>query len=234
MEHLHNFADSRYAADRSCVHCGSSTPDSREHTPSRILLDKPCPANLHVPPACAKCNGASSLDEEYVACLIECTLHGHVDPERMSRPNVARILRKKPALAAKILAARTIDGDRTMFVPEMARVHVVLLKLARAHAAYELNEPQLGEPTCIACMPLVLMTEQQRVQFENLPTTAYWPEVGSRAMQRLAGVGDALDGSWFVVQKDRYRFFAGTTGDTVFVRIVLSEYLAGEVVWDQA
>lgn len=232
MQHLHNFADSRNNAD-CCVHCGSPTPDSREHTPSRILLDKPYPANLHVPPACAKCNEASSADEEYVACLVECTLHGHVDPDRLFRPKVARILREKPALAARILAARTTDGERTTFAAEMSRVHVVLLKLARAHAAYELSEPQLGEPTWIGCVPLTLMNDEQREQFENPPEAPFWPEVGSRAMQRLAGVGDPLDGSWLVVQKDRYRFFAGTTGDTVFVRIVLSEYLGAEVVWEQ-
>jgi hypothetical protein len=233
MQHLHNFADSRNAADECCVHCGSSTPDSREHTPSRILLDKPYPANLHVPPACAKCNVASSADEEYVACLVECTLHGHVDPERLSRPEVGRILREKPALAARIIAARTVDGERTSFAVEMSRVHVVLLKLARAHAAYELNEPQLGEPARIDCVPLFLMTDEQRGQFENPPSTAFWPEVGSRAMQRLAGVGDPLHGSWFVVQNDRYRFCTGTIGDTVFVRIVLSEYLGAEVAWEQ-
>jgi hypothetical protein len=173
------------------------------------------------------------MDEEYVACLVECTLHGHADPDRLSRPNVARILRQKPALAARILAARTIDGERTLFAAEMSRVDAVFVKLARAHAAYELNEPQVGEPPRVQCVPLVLMTDEQREEFENPPGTEFWPEVGSRAMQRLVGVGDPLDGAWFVVQRDRYRFFAGTTGDTVFVRIVLSEYLAGHVEWDQ-
>lgn len=228
MQIVDNYGDSRNWG--FCIHCGRR-PDSREHTPSRVLLDQPYPTNLHVAPACAECNASFSLDEEYVACLIECTIRGHVDPERVERPNVARLLRDKPALAARIAAARTTDGERTIFNVERERVDAVLLKLARGHVAYELNEPQLDDPSFVNHVPLPALTDEQRRSFEEPADVGLWPEVGSRAMQRVLGIGDPLERGWFVVQPRRYRFMTGTTGDSTFVRIVLSEYLAGEVVW---
>jgi hypothetical protein len=53
-----------------------------------------------------------------------------------------------------------------------------------------------------------------------------WPEVGSRAMQRLLAEGE----EWVTVQAGRYRYMA-TADSAVRVRMVLSEYLACEVVW---
>jgi hypothetical protein len=73
MEQLENFGDERQSA--YCVHCAGQT-DTRDHVPSRVLLDEPYPPNLPVVPACRDCNEEASADEEYVACLVECTLAG--------------------------------------------------------------------------------------------------------------------------------------------------------------
>lgn len=57
-----------------------------------------------------------------------------------------------------------------------------------------------------------------------------WPEVGSRALQRVVE-GTDLDGlGWITVQPGRYRYSVTANGG-VTVRMVLSEYLAGEVIW---
>ena len=58
--------------DLICSYCGINNPDTRDHVPSKILLDQPYPENLPVVPCCSKCNRSFSLDEEYVACLLEC------------------------------------------------------------------------------------------------------------------------------------------------------------------
>ncbi len=60
---------------------------------------------------------------------------------------------------------------------------------------------------------------------------ALWPEVGSRAMQRLLVADEAYQGGWLIVQEGRYRYMAVSGGDTV-VRGVLSEYLGFEVIWE--
>ena len=62
-----------------------------------------------------------------------------------------------------------------------------------------------------------------------LQAPAIWPEVGSRAMQRLA-MAYPNTPSWIVVQPGRYRYVA-CVDDIVLVRMVLSEYLACEVIW---
>lgn len=59
MEQLGSYADERLLA--GCVYCGGAT-ESRDHVPSRILLDEPYPENLPVVPSCDSCNGGYSLD----------------------------------------------------------------------------------------------------------------------------------------------------------------------------
>jgi hypothetical protein len=63
---------------------------------------------------------------------------------------------------------------------------------------------------------------------------AGYPEIGSRAFLSVFAVGgQAFDseGGWTVLQKGRYRF-ALPDGEPTAVRIVMSEYLACEVVWE--
>lgn len=230
MIQLHSFGDQREVL--SCVYCGSGQIESRDHVPSRILLDEPYPENLPVVPACAACNHSFSQDEEYVACLVECVIAGTADPEAISRPKVARTLRARPALAARLAAARTVDEGGTRFGIEDTRVRNVVLKLARGHAAFELHTPQTHDPAAFVAVPLVTMPEIQREGFENIPATNIWPEVGSRAMQRLVEGVDLDPGGWIVVQPGRYRYLAVATAAGPIVRIVLSEYLACEVCWD--
>jgi len=69
MEQFLNYGDQRN--EGWCIHCGG-VDETRDHVPSRILLDEPYPTNLPVVAACQRCNLGCSLDEEYVACLLEC------------------------------------------------------------------------------------------------------------------------------------------------------------------
>ena len=48
----------------ACPFCGRNA-DSRDHIPSKNLLEKPFPVNLLTIPLCQKCNSSFSLDEEY-------------------------------------------------------------------------------------------------------------------------------------------------------------------------
>lgn len=216
MEQLSNFGDERQLA--RCVYCGDSA-ESRDHVPSRVLLDDPLPTNLPVVPACESCNQGFSLDEQYVACLVDCAVAGGTSSEVIPRRKVRSILARTPALSARVEAARAVEL-------ESARVRNVALKLARGHAAFELNEPQFGDPSVVTLEPLICMEARRRNTFESPPRRTAWPEVGSRAMQRIA-TGST---GWIVVQSGRYRYMAVATDDVV-VRFVLSEYLACEILW---
>ncbi len=58
------FIDERLKGN--CAYCGA-VADSRDHIPSRVLLDEPYPENIPVAESCTKCNGGFSSDEEYLA-----------------------------------------------------------------------------------------------------------------------------------------------------------------------
>ncbi|HEV8483280.1 MAG TPA: hypothetical protein VGV87_06980 [Blastocatellia bacterium] len=194
-----------------------------------MLLDEPYPPNLAVVPACRECNGEVSADEEYVACLVECTVSRSASADDVGREKIKRILSKKPTLGRRLADACTRIGGVTRFEVEAERVRSVALKLARGHAFFELNEPQHREPSKLMFAPLLSLSTEDRDAFERAPARVLWPEVGSRGMQRLA-LSDARTTQWLTVQPGRYRYLA-YVGDSVIVRIVLSEFLACEVVW---
>ena len=228
MKQLPNYGDVRQSAH--CAYCGGGT-ETRDHIPSRVLLDEPYPDNLPIVPACRNCNVGFSVDEEYLACLIECVCVGSVFSSEMQREKVEKILFRKPALAKRLSAARTEIDSATHFAVEEKRLRNVVFKLACGHALFELNEPQYEDPTTLDYAPLSMLSDEARSRFERLSQTHIFPEVGSRAMQRLMPDDETvLAPRWIVVQPGRYRYVA-FVGDSVVVRIVLSEYLACEIVW---
>jgi len=225
MDQLTDFSDSRMKD--CCVFCGERT-ETRDHVPSKVFLDEPYPTNLPVVPACKSCNERFSLDEEYVACLIECTLSGSVKPDGVEREKIKRILEKKPALVSKLEMARHVDGDDIAFSVKEERVGGVVLKLAQGHSAYELGTLQIYDQPTVAFMPFPSMPLYSIQSFGESPKSALWPEVGSRGMQRMAFSRSLR---WVEVQPGRYRYLAFVEHDKTTIRIVLSEYLACEVVW---
>ena len=218
-----------------CVYCGG--PDeTRDHVPSKILLDDPLPDQLPVVEACKTCNHSFSLDEEYVACLIEAILNRSAEPDKVSRIKIRRSSERNPKLVARIQAARTISGDGLVsFQPEMDRVKNVVLKLARGHAAYELSLPVIEEPVHLAILPLQTMSEQDRLYLENAGSGEIrtFPEIGSRAFLRACGADPYSDtvGPWVTVVSGQYRYSVDQDGG-IRVRIVIAEYLACETYWE--
>ena len=111
-------------------------------------------------------------------------------------------------------------------------VYNVLQKLARGHAAYELSLLQIFEASRITCTPIVAMADRDVEYFLNPQKTHLWPEIGSRAFIRACKQFPKNDADhWHVVQPGRYRYLVSQAGG-LFVRILLSDYLACEVRWD--
>lgn len=246
MEFIEPLGDDRHYD--VCVFCGGP-PETADHVPCRVFLDEPYPPNLPVVAACRECNGGTSLDEEYVACLIECLMAGSADPKQLCRAKVAGILEKKPLLAKKLSEAwRRAGGPGGSFVVENDRVRRVLMKLARGHAAHELDQIRPSAAVELAWTTFDMMESDARDRFEDPPPFATVPELGSRSTLRprivelvLAPVSDpqavvkksfVLDHGWLEAQPGRYRYLAGLleSGHPV-VRIVLSEFVACEAIW---
>ncbi len=65
-----------------CIYCGEAEPRTKDHIPPKNLFDKPYPSNLWTVPACRKCNGALSKDDEYFRAALTITEKAKGQPNR--------------------------------------------------------------------------------------------------------------------------------------------------------
>src|SRR5688572_9409203 len=101
MKRVGCFGDERILL--GCFHCGGP-PNTNDHSPPKVLLDKPYPDEMITVPSCYECNNSASLDEAYLACAVECAVAGQTTPESVSRPAIQKMLAHSPALAAQMRA----------------------------------------------------------------------------------------------------------------------------------
>ena len=185
-----------------CVFCGS-VPNTRDHVPSKVLLDQPYPTNLPVVPSCDKCNNSFSIDEPYLACFIECASCDSVDLEQLTRDKIRKILSEKPKLKNDLVSCRKISfSNEVLWMPDAVRVENVLLKLAKGHVAYEYSEIMVNKPTSLIFKTVNHATLNELTYFEKLPKNSVWPEIGSRAF--LKNIESNNSNIWKIVQLNRY------------------------------
>jgi hypothetical protein len=202
------------------------------------MLEPPRKPGRFIPvvEACRECNGGFSLDEEYLACLLECVMAGTTEIKGLVREKVRRALSRNPRLAAQLEACRLDDDSgRPWWRPDETRVRNVVMKLAKGHTAYELSESWHDDPDVYWVRAIAAMSETERQDFEAIGggIQRLWPELGSRAFLRVLGksVPPTQAGKWLIVQPDRYRYAVDwQTG--IDVRMVIGEYLACRVVWN--
>lgn len=237
MEEIEHFTDDRHKA--WCIHCGSPIIDrhtNRDHVPTKGLLERPLPPHVPQVDVCKECNTGFSLDEEYFVTFLSCVEAGSTAPSAQRNPKIGRALTRNPSLAARLQAAKQITVDeygrqQILWLPEIERIHRVILKNARGHAFYGYGEPMLDDPVSVSAVPLMSMNQNQRNDFEEAGGPfAGWPEVGSRMMTRVM-TGQDLDDGWVNVQDDIYRYVVFQQG-MLTVRSVIHNYLATEVVWE--
>lgn len=241
MDQVNDYADNRLV--RGCVYCNGSD-ETRDHVPSKCLLEPPYPPNLPVVGCCDTCNQNFSKDEEYFVCLIESVLCGSTDPDKIGRPSVAKIMRKSPALRTRIENSRTEINGHVAFIPETERINNVMLKLARGHAAFELSQCCRTEPDHFWCGALNSLSQENQEAFSAVHFQQIFGEVGSRNLQRLLVMQLTLPNEtgekqnmgmlvndWIDVQDDLYRYIAIDDMGYLIIRIVIAEYFACEVGW---
>lgn len=227
---MNDYSDTRQL--QTCVYCGKPTR-TRDHVPSKVLLDEPYPDNLAVVPSCMECNHGFSSDEEYFACLIEIMSLGTLDLEVIERNKVRRILSAKPKLKMLIQESITYTNGSHLIKPDWKRVESVVLKHAKGLSAYYMNTPIHGDnPSNLFIEPWTQMTEDQIIQFNQPLVHNKLPEVGSRVCWNLCLIEGIPFSPWIEVQENRFRY--QTKADNcIVVRMVFSEYLLCELVWDE-
>ena len=236
MKQIYHFSDQLTSMD--CIPCAETNHSgrySRDHIPSKALLNAPYPENLMQVGMCQECNSGFSKDEEYFAAFLASVISGSTEPDPLLLPTASRTLARKPRLRRRIDAARRVEatpsGDTVVtWIPELERIEPVIVKNARGHLLFELGQTVELPPAHINILPLELLSPQQLSQFEHPTGLVGWPEVGSRLMLRLLETGEVGHGGWIEVQGGVYRY---AVDDVPRVRMVFREYLAAEVVWDE-
>jgi DNA-binding phage protein len=220
-----------------CIHCCANLAEAkvtRDHTPSKVLLDQPYPNNLAVTPVCGACNQGFSLDEEYFSAFLSAVLSGTTDPDKQIIEHAKKALARNRTLTTlierqKVEQLNLFNSTEIEWYPDVNRVKNVILKNARAHLFYENGEPMLDEPEAVSFFPLALMSDRQFSEFFIQDQFQPWCEVGSRWNTRLIQ-GDEFDEFGFlVVQPGVYRF--RIEGGGAGVRSVIREYLTTTVYW---
>jgi len=228
MNQMQKFSDTRL--DGICAYCGA-IPSTRDHVPSKILLDSPFPENLPVVESCDSCNQSFSKDEEYFACLIECILVGSTDPKMITRSKIQSILKKRILLRSRIEESRSVVGQETLFKIENDRLENVILKLARGHARFENSELMIQPPTYINYKPAHLLTPEESNDFYS-STPDVFPEVGSRGMFRMIQDESVDMNMWIIVQENNYMYSVTCQNGSLIVKFLVRNYLACTVIWE--
>ena len=152
-----------------CIYCGE-IPDSHDHIPSKVLLDKPYPNNLPVVESFSSCNQGFSVAEQYLACFIDCVLNGTTVPNDHFRTKIAATLKARPIIAEIIENSKIIQQDGgIVWQADIEKVKKVFLKLARGHIAYELGIQQFEQPEILNIFPLSGVIDDDIEFFYHIP-----------------------------------------------------------------
>ncbi len=236
MKQLNGYSDERRRETViACREGHKGGEHNKDHIPTKALLSSPYPENLLVVRTCKKCNSGFSRDEEYLSAFLASVICGstNVDPVRF--PVADRILAHSPRLRERIDQSRQVQGTlwgdpEIQWTPEFERITRVIVKNARGHILYDLGQSIAEPPSYINIIPIQRMSVQQQDQLENPSGISGWPEVGNILMQRIV-TGESGQGGWIEVQDGIYRY---AVSELLSVRIVLREYLAAEVAWDES
>ena len=221
--------------ENTCAYCGGYAI-TEDHVPSKCFLDHPHPDNPPVVPCCEKCNREFSIDEEYVSCFIDCVKEHTVIPEDIRREKMRKSLIHTPKLA-RLVESQIYDfGSVIQYEPDISRFEKVMRKLVFGHLAY-MNDTLIFDSGIEVTMSFLQeMPPLRRAVFERPYTGLLLPEVGSRALERLAvAIIYENDNSklissfanWDVVQQGRYRYCVSP--DSNKVKLVIAECFAAEI-----
>ncbi|QQT24500.1 hypothetical protein [Sphingobacterium spiritivorum] len=114
-----------------CTYCDAFA-DTRDHIPSKNILEKPYPNNLLTIPACKKCNQSFSSDEEYfLNVLVEISKNPNLLTRKMEGGSVFKARSRSYKLNARIQNSLVkMDDGKIYFKAETDRIKRVIEKNA--------------------------------------------------------------------------------------------------------
>ena len=226
-----------------CIYCGSLAT-TREHVPSKAFLKKPYPSDLPVLPACEKCNNGWSSDELYTSTYIACmkSINERKDDTVLQITDKDRKEIKEAKNAVKSFI------NTAEFASDI-RIKRVLSKLAIGHVVYELAEGyylSCGEREIESINYTFRSTigEDNWLNLDHIEPikNMFYPEVGSHLWQNLLIFDEVSDNKsisaptnkifidWSYIQDGNYRYITIPEGDAIRVKMILLDFLFGEVV----
>ena len=138
-----------------CYFCGQ-VAKTKDHVPSKNLLEKPYPNNLLTIPACLKCNQSFSLDEEYFLNVLV-TLSENPILQARTQPGgkIYKSRQRSTKLYDRLIKSLVQDDDgRTYFRPEVDRLKKVIEKNALGLYYHKYGKlPSLNSFDCIGFYP---------------------------------------------------------------------------------
>lgn len=228
MIQIRNFADPRQT--ELCAYCATLEKKlTKDHTPSKIFLNKPYPENMHIVPACFDCNNNFSSDEEYLSYWIEMALFEQKEVKTDRYKKAVRALERNISLKKNILGDSLFKKNDIMPLDE-SRFCNIVFKLASGHILFKHNTPQYEMPTSIKWFYFQNLNNINKRLFEQEPQMDVFPEVGSRTIIKIDELGLPVY-SWEIVQPDIYRYLVANIDDDLVVKIIFSEFLACEAIW---
>jgi len=232
-----------------CVYCGEAAK-TREHTPSKVFLQKPYPNDLLVVPSCVECNNMFSSDELYVALLLELLKNHYISDYTLTETTLKR-LEKKEGKQAKNTFEVHLSHHHFLF--NDFRIKRILHKLAVCHATYEISEGYYGSAwesnaQEIEYKLLPYMTHNDYDDMDSFEVVTLWPEVGSIGYDRILDVevalcaleGESLQkvvlpfATWSDIQDRNYRYLAFVDDAKITVKIIIGEFLFSKIYFMNA
>ena len=170
----------RLGREAFCVYCGKLA-STRDHVPSRCLLERPFPKNLITVPCCQRCNRNFSLDEEYF--LVALAQVGFC-PTLMSKVDaggvVYRALEKSAALDDMIFRSLTAGENGTViFHPELDRMTNVVQKIACGLFFHRYSR----RPNLNSFYPIGIFHRSESVPQPLVAAMHYWPGIRRKKWQ---------------------------------------------------
>lgn len=211
------------AESNLCCYCGLEIGTTRDHVPSKVLLDKPYPENLMTVPCCKGCNNSFSADEEYVAALIEKSWNGCLDDDFIEREAVRKSLRHSESIRARLSNLFQRNNNGMLYLNfEEERLKNVMRKTSLGLGRYE-----CGKVFSVRkILPLLRdnLSERELALFEfGMVRHEIYPEVGSRLLAQMVEPGTEFNAQWKIVQPNRFRYMIRQRRTGVEVRLVFSE-----------
>jgi hypothetical protein len=210
VQQIAPLSDERWAA--FCAYCGEA-PTTRDHVPPRVFMDVPYPDNVPIVQSCRDCNEGASLDELYVACLLEVAICGSADPARVRRQKIASAIQKRPGHGARLAASLSPGRGVLLNDDDTRRISAVVEKIARGLWSYETSESAGLSAATSSWALLECLTPLQADSFRRLAEPKLLPEVGSRMLTRVLTSDSGLaPPRWIVVQPGRFSYAAARSG----------------------